>query len=134
MTIEGDLVTVVNWSAYQDPKGRVQSHKKHRENSDCEEINKTPPTKDQPPSTNHQPPRTKNASAFVRPTLAEVEAYCRERGNNVNPQTWYDHYQSNGWRVGRNPMRDWKAAVRKWEQSDYAKPKSTTPRSKRYQG
>lgn len=51
----------------------------------------------------------------ARPTLDEVTAYCSERGSKVNPQRWYDYYTSVGWKVGRNPMIDWKAAVRTWE-------------------
>lgn len=63
-------------------------------------------------------PQNRPRKTFVQPTLAEVTAYCQERRNNVNPRKWLDHYTSNGWRVGRNPMKDWKAAVRTWEQSD----------------
>jgi hypothetical protein len=57
--------------------------------------------------------------AFAPPSLTEVSAYCKERGNKVDPQKWMDHYSSNGWRVGRNPMRDWRAAVRTWERSEF---------------
>lgn len=56
---------------------------------------------------------------FSPPALDEVRAYCEERGNNVDPQRWMDYYTSNGWKVGKNPMKDWKAAVRTWEQSGY---------------
>lgn len=55
--------------------------------------------------------------AFQRPTLEEVTAYCDERGNLVSPQSWIDFYTSNGWKVGKNPMKDWKAAVRTWERN-----------------
>ena len=54
---------------------------------------------------------------FTKPTIEEVQAYCRERNNNVDVQKWYDHYSSNGWKVGRSKMVDWKAAVRTWERS-----------------
>lgn len=54
---------------------------------------------------------------FVPPTLDEIRAYCRERQNAVDAQAWLDHYTSNGWRVGRNPMLDWRAAVRTWERT-----------------
>lgn len=65
-------------------------------------------------------PKTRAASVpFVRPTLAEVEAYCIVRGKGVDPQVWLDHYQSNGWRVGQNAMKDWRAAVRTWEGNRY---------------
>lgn len=53
----------------------------------------------------------------IRPTLDEVIAYCRERNNNVDAQRWYDYYSANGWKVGRNPMKDWKACVRTWERN-----------------
>ena len=62
------------------------------------------------------PPESAAASrALSVPTLEEVEAYCRERGNRVNARRFIDFYSANGWRVGKNPMRDWKATVRSWE-------------------
>lgn len=62
---------------------------------------------------------------FVKPTIEEVQAYCLERNKGVDAQRWYDYYSSNGWKVGKNPMKDWKAAVRTWERSDSnGKPKS----------
>lgn len=77
----------------------------------------TPPL--HPPLENEEGEETKTVRAprraFVKPSLEEVVAYCRERGNGVDPAAWLAHYESNGWRVGRNPMKDWKAAVRTWE-------------------
>lgn len=55
---------------------------------------------------------------FRKPTLEEVAAYCKERGNNVNPQRFIDFYESKGWKVGKTPMKDWKACVRTWEQDE----------------
>lgn len=54
---------------------------------------------------------------FAPPTVDEVRSYCRERGNQVDAQRFIDYYTSNGWKVGRNPMKDWRAAVRTWERS-----------------
>lgn len=53
---------------------------------------------------------------FVPPSLSEVEAYCQERNNGINPQHFIDFYASKGWMIGKNKMKDWKAAVRTWEQ------------------
>ena len=53
---------------------------------------------------------------FTPPTVEEVRAYCKERGNAVDPQRFVDFYTAKGWRVGNQPMKDWKAAVRTWEQ------------------
>lgn len=55
---------------------------------------------------------------FTPPTIEEVIKYCRERNNGVDPNKWIDHYTSNGWMVGKNKMKDWKAAVRTWENSN----------------
>jgi hypothetical protein len=54
---------------------------------------------------------------FQPPPVEEVQAYCLERGNGIDAQQFIDHYTSNGWRVGRNPMKDWLAAVRTWERN-----------------
>lgn len=59
----------------------------------------------------------KKAKRFVPPTEEEVKAYCEERNNAVNPLKFISHYQSKGWKVGKEPIKDWKAAVRYWEQS-----------------
>ena len=54
---------------------------------------------------------------FVPPTVEQVREYCLERGNIVDPQRFVDYYTANGWMVGKNKMKDWKAAVRTWEQN-----------------
>ena len=59
------------------------------------------------------------AQKFSSPSLEDVKAYCTERGKGVDPERWYDHYQSNGWMVGKTKMKDWKAAVRTWERNEY---------------
>lgn len=58
----------------------------------------------------------------VKPTIDEVKEYCRERKNNVDPQRFFDFYEANGWRVGRNPMKNWKAAIRNWESREIKRP------------
>lgn len=62
---------------------------------------------------------TTKRKRFEKPTLSEIEQYCIERNNNVNAEQFYDYYESNGWKVGKNSMKDWKAAVRTWERSEY---------------
>lgn len=53
-------------------------------------------------------------SRFSPPTIDEVRAYCAEKGYTVDADRFVDYYTSNGWKVGKNPMKDWKAAVRTW--------------------
>lgn len=54
---------------------------------------------------------------FTPPTLDEVRAYCKERNNKVDYERFVDFYTSKGWKVGNQPMKDWKAAVRTWERN-----------------
>ncbi len=68
--------------------------------------------------------REDELSDFVKPTLSEVIAYCRERNSTVNAEQFFSHYSSNGWMVGANPMKDWKAAVILWEKREEEKAKS----------
>lgn len=68
---------------------------------------------------------------FSPPTREEVAAYCRERGNGINPDRFIAYYESNGWKVGRNPMKDWRAAVRNWEQRDKPAEKSDRRRGRK---
>ena len=63
--------------------------------------------------------KKKAASRFIPPTVDDVRAYCQERQNNVDPERFVDYYTSNGWKVGKNPMKDWKAAVRTWERQGW---------------
>ena len=67
---------------------------------------------------------TTKRKRFEKPTLSEIKEYCIERNNNVNAEHFFDYYESNGWKVGKNSMKDWKAAVRTWERSEYRKPNS----------
>lgn len=57
---------------------------------------------------------------FQKPTFEEVQAYCQERKNNVDVARWFDYYTANGWKVGKNAMKDWRAAVRTWERGSVA--------------
>ena len=71
------------------------------------------------------------SSRFAPPSLDDVRNYCSERHNQVNPERFINFYEAKGWMVGKNKMKDWKAAVRTWEQrdSEQAKP---VPKGKDY--
>jgi len=86
-------------------------------------INQEPLTINQEPLTNNKLKEVgAKAKRFVPPTLDQVIYYCNERLNNVDSNKFIDHYTSNGWMVGKNKMKDWKAAVRTWEKSSFDKP------------
>lgn len=65
-------------------------------------------------------------SKFVKPSVEEIAAYCSERDNGIDPQQFFDFYESKGWKVGNQSMKDWRAAVRTWERRE--KPKKTLPK------
>ena len=62
---------------------------------------------------------------FKKPTIDEVKEYCLERGNNIYPEIFIDFYESNGWKVGKNSMKDWKASLRTWEKNSTNSNKSS---------
>lgn len=71
---------------------------------------------------------TTKRKRFEKPTLSEIKAYCIERNNNVDAQHFFDYYESNGWKVGKNSMKNWQAAVRTWEKNSYT---NTTKQTKK---
>lgn len=68
----------------------------------------------------------KKRKQFKPPSVEEVKDYCIERNNNVNAEAFVDFYESKGWMVGKNKMKDWKAAVRNWERSENKKTSYTS--------
>ncbi|MCF7791213.1 MAG: hypothetical protein K9M56_04360 [Victivallales bacterium] len=79
--------------------------------------------------------RGKN-SRFSSPSVSEIKIYCKERENNIDPERFYDFYQSKNWMVGSSKMKDWKAAVRNWERRnrDYSNsPEKNTDKNSDYE-
>lgn len=62
-------------------------------------------------------PSESKRKKFQKPTVEQIQAYCVERKNDVNPSLFYDYYEARGWMIGKSPMKDWKAAVRTWERN-----------------
>lgn len=89
-------------------------------------------------STDVQPTRTRtitnvkkkipseSTKKFQKPTLQQVADYCSDRNNGIDPQQFMDHYEANGWKVGRNSMKDWQASVRTWEKTQHERSKSSS--------
>lgn len=100
----------------KNPSGFLETEKSHGQGQR---------TKDKDKGQGQYTPKPPNGR-FVPPTVEEVADYCKERGNNVDPQHFVDHYTSNGWKVGgRGAMKDWKAAVRNWEKNGFSAKKKS---------
>ena len=108
------IITIVNWEKYQG--------------FDLEVTNKVPnkmtnsrPTSDQQVTTYKEIKNIRNKenknNIFTPPSLEDVQEYCKERNNNVDAETFISFYESKGWMVGKNKMKDWKTCVRTWERS-----------------
>lgn len=141
--IEDDVIHITNWERYQNVERLDQIREqtrarvaKHREKKRLEECNVTcnadvtlrnatdiDKNKNRTQNKNTTKETKAKKSVFRAPTVEEVAAYCRERKNHVDAEHFVAHYEANGWMVGRNPMKDWKAAVRTWERNGYDKPK-----------
>jgi hypothetical protein len=63
-----------------------------------------------------------NKGCFKKPNLDQVSNYCIERKNNVDAEAFLDFYESKDWKIGKNKMKDWKAAIRTWERRETKKP------------
>lgn len=130
------VVTVENWSLYQadyDDDGKQMTNKRQ---TDDKQMTNGWQTDDKRTlykeykktriQENNNSARTRvshgdGVSKFTKPTLQEVKAYCIERGNDVDPERFVDFYEANGWMVGKNKMKDWRAAVRNWERNEASK-------------
>lgn len=108
-----------------------QAQSKHTPSTDEAEVKREPITiqrnNEQGTKNNELKNKEHVVVAFRPPTLDEVKEYCDERNNGISAEHFYDYYSSNGWQVGRTKMKDWKAAVRTWERTEFKKsePKNT---------
>ncbi len=115
---------------YRNSKAAYMRENRHNVTGSSSNLPEVPELPEVPlsvsQSVSHTDKKKKEHRGFTPPSLPEVKAYCQERMNSVNPEKWMAHYESNGWKVGKNPMRNWKSAVITWEgESSFApKPKA----------
>ena len=73
------------------------------------------------------PKNKKTRKRFEKPALEEIRAYCDEKGLTIDPEMFYDYYEANGWKVGKNPMKSWKATLRNWHRRDQETARGKAP-------
>ncbi|MEN6423664.1 MAG: phage replisome organizer N-terminal domain-containing protein [Smithella sp.] len=126
---DGNTIEVINFSKHQNleviekkralNRARVKSFRdKQRSNALLMHTTCDVTLTDKNKNKNKNKKERENRGIFQIPTLQEIADYCMERQNGINAETFLNHYTSNGWMVGKNKMKDWKAAVRTWEQRD----------------
>ncbi len=101
-----------NQNARKQPRNNQSEQPKNNHDSDCDfdsESNYDCDNSVDKPHTRHR---------FAPPTAEDVRIYCQEQGFSVDAEKFVDHYESNGWMVGKNKMKDWKATVRNWNRKE----------------
>ena len=99
-TNRGTLINVENYSKFQVTESQGEP---------SNEPTYEPPKSDKKPESKRQ--------IFIPPTVDEVQDYCEQRKNGIDAQGFVNFYISKGWMIGKNKMKDWKAAVRTWERT-----------------
>ena len=74
-------------------------------------------------------PKTKSKK-FTKPSLEEINKFILENNLKVNAEHFYDYYESNGWKVGKNSMKDWKATLRNWNRNTFNEKSKSSSKTK----
>jgi hypothetical protein len=115
---KGTIIQVVNYKKYQIVTNQITDEQQ---------------TNNKQVTTNKNEKKEKNENnTFTPPSAFDVLDYCKERKNYVDAETFIAFYQSKGWMVGRNKMKDWKACVRTWEKSSLGQIKQQEPIEDKY--
>lgn len=96
-------------------KRRAAAQKRYSQHFNNQETKLQVEEKKAETQTENTKTQEKKHTTFTKPTVEEIDEYCKERKNNIEAQTFYDFYESKGWFIGDRKMKDWKAAVRNWE-------------------
>ena len=126
------LLTIEKYSDYQDGVNTKRTRSEHGANTErTQDVNLL--YKERNKEDKKLRNRGAQSARFIPPTVDEVRAYCQERTNEVSPEAFINFYESKGWMVGKNKMKDWKAAVRTWETSQRSAKKDTRTMSQRFE-
>lgn len=112
------LITICRYDDYQNIGNQVTSQVTGKPTINQQSTNNQLTTNNNVNNVNNVNNKyrgKKKDKKFKKPTVEEVKKYCEERGNTINAENFVDFYESKGWKVGKNSMKDWKAAVRTWE-------------------
>jgi hypothetical protein len=94
-------ITICNYDSYQADRNADETQMKHKRNTDETQMKPIKESKE-------------IKKVFIRPSIEEINAFCLENNLKLDSQSFLDYYDSNGWKVGKNNMKDWKATVRRW--------------------
>lgn len=108
------LISILNWSEYQQTEQQTEQQVNNGRTTSEQQVNTLKEVKEVKELNN----LVEKSTRFIPPHIEEVKNYCIERKNDVDPQKWFDFYTAKNWMIGKTKMKDWKAAVRTWENNN----------------
>ena len=151
-------ITIPNWSKHQNSTGmeKIREQNKNRQAEfRTRQKNSILPESEKPKETvaskmaetiacepkfeakiEDAPKQEKKqkSTRFVKPTIEEIDAYCKERNNGIDARNFFYHYESKNWHIGKDPMKNWKAAVHTWELKREGSKDAGNKRNNGYEG
>ena len=137
MVCRSDAIQLVNWEKHQNEAALEIIRENERDRKRIQRAKQRIQITDGSDSPGNVPDKSHNVrildieldseldkevrnkrEVFKQPTIDEVKEYCQERKNRVDAERFLDYYESKGWMIGKNKMKDWRAAVRTWEKND----------------
>ena len=108
------VITVVKYDQYQ-----IDNRQNNSQSTGNQQASNSQSTGEQQQYKNNNKGKREKGNnlsiLFIKPTVEDIEKYCDEKGIfGFDAQKFIDYYDSNGWKVGRNPMKDWRATIRTW--------------------
>ena len=104
------IITIISYDKYNGNEQQNEQQMNNKRTTNEQQMNTSKELKE-------LKELKKDILRFKKPTLEEVKKYCLERGNNIDAERFIDSNEAKGWMIGKNKMKDWKAAIRTWEKN-----------------
>lgn len=113
------LLSICNYDEYQSSEPQTEPQTDHRKTTDEPQTDPNKNVnKEKNKKNDNNIGKAETAKRFTPPTIEEVQIYISEKGYSVDAEKFVAFYQSKNWMVGKNKMKDWRAAILTWEKSD----------------
>ena len=122
-TNQYSIISINNWNKFQEDNRQNDNQMTIKRQTNDKQMTTTN-------KENKENKENKDNKLFIVPKVEEIENYCSELNYNIDAEAFFDFYQSKGWMVGKNKMKDWKAAVRNWARQGNSKIKKVSDKSK----